>query len=126
AVGDGDPGAPTPAPVELANATEGFGMSWVRFVDDEHLVVVESNGAIVLHHWPSDTPLARSGVSGTVREIAYDRERKLLFVGLHVNDMRMVEISEEGIGEAWMLVDQAYRGGLFRGPRRDPKHQPVV
>lgn len=25
-----------------------------------------------------------------------------------------------------MLVDQAYRGGLFRGPRRDPKHQPVV
>ena len=95
----------------------------VRFLDDEHVLVAESNGALILYHWPTRREIDAVGIFGGVRELAVAHELGLVLVDGHMNVQRVYEVSPEGFGRVHLLADRAYRGGLLDARASD---QPML
>jgi hypothetical protein len=92
-------------------------MHWatrVRFVDDDHLLVLESSGALTLRHWSSGRVLDTVAVFGGVRSLEVSSDLRFLLVDGNMNVQRVYEMSPQGFGRAYLLSDRAYRAGLLR------------
>ncbi len=101
--------------VTVQLGSNNIGATRVRFVDDEHVVVVDSAGEASLVHWRSGVVRARAGVMGNVRNVQLDPEQGLLLIDRHNNDAWMYEISiDKGFEGPYIVADESHRLGILR------------
>lgn len=91
-----------------------FGVNKVRFLDEEHLVIVDGAGGVFLYHWPTQTLIDRAGVMGNVRTVDIDTAQGLLLIDRHNNDASVFEVSARGFQGPYIVADQSYRLGLLQ------------
>lgn len=91
------------------------GVFRVRFVDNEHVVLVDGMGGVRLVHWRSGKTVAQAGVNGSVRSVQVDATKGLLLIDRHstVNDSRLFEITDGSFRGPYIVADQSYRTGLL-------------
>lgn len=92
----------------------------VRFVDDEHLLVIDTAGGMRLIEWRTGATVAGSGIQGGIRALHFDAERGLALVERHTNDVQLFEISADEIRGPYIVADQAFRAGLLRAGKAEP------
>ena len=91
-----------------------FGLTKVRFLDEDHLVVVDGVGGLYLYHWPTQTLVDQAGVMGNIRSVDIDTTQGLLLVDRHNNDASVFEVDTEGFRGPYIVADQSYRLGLLQ------------
>lgn len=91
-----------------------FGITKVRFLDEDHLVVVDGVGGVHLYHWPTQTLVDQTGVMGNIRSVDLDTAQGLLLVDRHNNDASVFEVDHEGFRGPYIVADQSYRLGLMQ------------
>lgn len=102
-------------PISIDSGNNNFQTTRVRFLDENHLVIVDSAGEATLVHWPSNTVLARAGVMGNVRNVWVDPAQGLLVIDRHNNEVWVYEASvERGFEGPYIVADEAYRLGMLR------------
>ncbi|MEM6290496.1 MAG: hypothetical protein AAGA54_04495 [Myxococcota bacterium] len=105
----------TGEPISIDFGNNNFHTTRVRFLDEDHVVIVDSAGEATLVHWASGTVLARAGVMGNVRNVWVDPEQGLLVIDRHNNEVWVYEASvEKGFEGPYIVADEAYRLGLLR------------
>jgi hypothetical protein len=91
-----------------------FGVTKVRFVDEDHLVVVDGAGGVSLYHWPTQTLIDQAGVMGNIRNVEIDSAQGLLLIDRHNNDASVFEVTSKGFAGPYIVADQSYRLGLLQ------------
>ncbi len=91
------------------------GVFRVRFVDNDHVILVDGMGGVRLVNWRSGKTVADAGVNGSVRSVQVDTTRRLLLIDRNstVNDSRVFEIDKAAFRGPYIIADQSYRTGLL-------------
>lgn len=96
-----------------------FGQQKMRFADDDHLIVVDSNGGVRLYEWRTGKLIDEAGVLGQVRQVQFDPQTQLLLVDRNVAS-HVYEVSvTEGFTGPYIVSDQAYRMSLLAAKKSD-------
>lgn len=102
------------APVEIDYGNNNFAGTRVRFLDDDHVIILDSFGEVTLWHWPSQTALARAGTMSNVRNVHMDPAQGVLVLERHTNEAWVYEVSvRDGFVGPYIVAD-AFRLGIVR------------
>ena len=104
---------PSKAPTRLESDVEDR-MRHLFFVDEKHVLGVDSRNTILLVEWTSGTVVAESSVNWSVTNVAYEPETGVLLLdGAHLGK-RVIEVSiKNGFSGQYILPDDSRRSGLF-------------
>jgi hypothetical protein len=104
---------PSKAPTRLESDVEDR-MRHLFFVDEGHVLGVDSSNAILLVDWTSGTVVAESSVNWPVSNVEYEPETGVLLLdGAHLGK-RVLEVStKDGFSGQYILPDDSRRSGLF-------------
>ncbi len=104
----------TGASVELDAGPNNVGGNRVRFLDEDHLIVVDSVGEVTLVHWPTQTTIARTGTMSNVRSLHVDPAGGMLVLDRHTNESWVYEVDPQRGFEGPYIIANAWRVGLVR------------
>lgn len=102
------------APTEIDYGTNNFSGTRVRFLDDDHLVIVDAVGEVSLVHWRSGEVVARAGTMSNVRAIHLDPAQGVFVLERFSNEAWVYEVSPEEGFEGPYIVGDTYRLGILR------------
>lgn len=106
--------------VEIDYGSNNFAGTRVRFVDDEHVLIVDSVGEVTLWHWPSQTTIGRAGTMSNVRNVHMDPAQGVLVLERHTNEAWVYEVSvEEGFVGPYIVGDTSRLGIVRPTPPSD-------
>lgn len=107
-------------PVEIDYGSNNFAGTRVRFLDDEHVIIVDSVGEVTLWHWPSQTTIGRAGTMSNVRNVHMDPAQGVLVLERHTNEAWVYEVSvEEGFVGPYIVGDTSRLGIVRPTPPSD-------
>lgn len=90
-----------------------FGVTKVRFFDDEHVILIDGVGSVRLLRWRDAKLVGETGIQGGIRAMHFEPERGVLLVERHTNDAYLFEVSEKGFRGPYIVADQSFRAGLL-------------
>lgn len=100
--------------VSLDMGPNTFSGTKVRFVDEEHVLVLDSVGELSLVHWPSQTTVAHAGTMSNIRALHLDRDQGVCVIERHSNDAWVYELSIEGGFVGPYIVSDVSKMGIMR------------
>ncbi len=101
-------------PVEIDYGNNNFAGTRVRFLDDDHVVIIDSTGEVTLWHWPSQTTIGRAGTMSNVRNVHMDPAQGLLVLERHTNEAWVYEVSAQDGFVGPYIVGDTSRLGIVR------------
>lgn len=101
-------------PAEIDYGSNNFSGTRVRFLDDDHIVIVDSVGEVSLVRWRSGEVVARAGTMSNVRAIHLDPAQGVFVLERFSNEAWVYEVSPEGGFEGPYIIDDTYRLGILR------------
>jgi WD40 repeat protein len=105
--------ASTPA-VEIQYGSNNFAGTRVRFLDDDHVIIIDAVGEVTLWHWPSQTVVAHAGTMSNVRNVHIDAAQGVLVLERHTNEAWVYEVSVEDGFVGPYIVGDVFRLGILR------------
>ncbi|MCR9159340.1 MAG: hypothetical protein ACE37F_08515 [Nannocystaceae bacterium] len=105
-------GSVTPAEIDFGS--NNFAGVRVRFLDDDHIVIVDAVGEISLVHWRSGEVIARAGTMSNVRAVHLDPAQGIFVLERYSNEAWVYEVSPEKGFEGPYIVGDTYRLGILR------------
>lgn len=107
-------------PVEIDYGNNNFAGTRVRFLDDDHVIIIDSTGEVTLWHWPSQTTIGRAGTMSNVRNVHMDPAQGLLVLERHTNEAWIYEVSiEDGFVGPYIVGDTSRLGIVRPTPPSD-------
>lgn len=100
--------------VELEVGPNNHSGTRVRFLDEEHVVIVDAVGELSLVHWPTKRVVANAGSMGNVRAVRFDAAQGVMAVERHANEAWVFEVSVEDGFVGPYIVNDALRVSLLR------------
>ncbi|MGH1341006.1 MAG: hypothetical protein ACRBN8_05615 [Nannocystales bacterium] len=100
--------------VEVDYGNNNFAGTRVRFLDDDHIIIIDSTGEVTLWHWPSKTTIGRAGTMSNVRNVHMDPAQGILALERHTNEVWVYEVSVQDGFEGPYIVGDTSRSGLVR------------
>ncbi|MBV1860910.1 MAG: hypothetical protein KUG77_21015 [Nannocystaceae bacterium] len=100
--------------VELEYGNNNFAGTRVRFLDDDHVVIVDAVGEVTLWHWPSQTTIGRAGTMSNVRNVHMDPAQGVLVLERNSNDAWVYEVSASDGFVGPYVVGDVSRSGIVR------------
>jgi len=106
--------------VEIDYGNNNFAGTRVRFLDDDHVVIIDSTGEVTLWHWPSQTTIGRAGTMSNVRNVHMDPAQGLLVLERHTNEAWVYEVSvADGFVGPYIVGDTSRLGIVRPSPPSD-------
>jgi hypothetical protein len=102
------------APTEIDYGTNNFSGTRVRFLDDDHLVIVDAVGEVSLVHWPTGEVVAHTGTMSNVRGIHLDPAQGVFVLERFSNEAWVYEVSPEKGFDGPYIVGDTYRLGILK------------
>ncbi len=102
------------APVEIDYGNNNFAGTRVRFLDDDHLIIIDSTGEVTLWHWPSRTTIGRAGTMSNIRNVHLDPVQGVLVLERHTNEAWLYEVSVQDGFVGPYIVGDVSRLGIVR------------
>jgi len=100
--------------VEIDYGTNNFSGTRVRFIDEEHIIIVDAVGEVSLVRWKDQEVVARAGTMSNVRGVQVDPVQGLFVLERYTNEAWVYEVSPEDGFKGPYIVGDAYRLGLLR------------
>ena len=100
--------------MEIEYGTNNFSGTRVRFLDEEHLIIVDAVGEVSLVHWSSQEVVAHAGTMSNVRAVHLDAGQGVLVLERYTNEAWVYEVSVEEGFKGPYIVGDTYRLGILR------------
>lgn len=100
--------------VAIEYGTNNFSGTRVRFLDEEHLIIVDAVGEVSLVHWPTQEVVAHAGTMSNVRAVHSDPGQGIFVLERYTNEAWVYEVSVEKGFEGPYIVGDTYRLGILR------------